>query len=285
MIAPHAVPQNILDIEFKLFGSLTVKQFSYIAGSLGVGLIFYFTLGALPLLEWPLILASVGLGLMLALVKINERTFDIWLSNYIFAVFTSQRSIYQKSTKRVDVLENLDDEIEKVEKDMKVHIEDSQFQTPTSFGSLPKSNILDLDENSQLSDIDDLFDSLDFGLAPSPKLQNPPAFNPVIPAVDYNAPVFNPVQKPFETFGLDQIKNSVAVPVQNPPSQSVPVSKPVNNSSIYSIKSNANAKVNIHSDQNRDLSMLKYFKNKFALKLEKARFDKASKNTNSNSVQ
>lgn len=159
MIAPHAVPQNILDVEFKLFGSLTVKQFSYIAGFAFAAVIFYFIFGSIPWLAWPLILVSIGLGLALALVKINQRPFDIWLTNYISAVMGSQRSIYKKTRKKVIVLDSLGDTPANAD------------NTKTDKLSTPKAqelnldivvedrrNVLDIEEAGRLRNLEDLFD-------------------------------------------------------------------------------------------------------------------------------
>jgi len=174
MIAPHAVPQNILDVEFKLFGSLTVKQFAYIAGSAFLAILIYFIFNSLPWLAWPLILASVGLGLALALVKINQRTFDIWLTNYITAVMGSQRSIYKKSRKTVDVLEGLQ-ELSKSSgiNDTKTKMEESLV---SELNLLPlaeeRRNKLDIDEETNLRNLKNLFESVNLPSVPvdtSPK--------------------------------------------------------------------------------------------------------------------
>lgn len=92
----HAVPQNIMEVEFKLFGSLTVKQFAYLAGGLMVGLSVYFL--PFPIaLRFVLIVISVVLGLFLSLVKINGQYSSIWLSNFIVAMFTSQERVWKKT--------------------------------------------------------------------------------------------------------------------------------------------------------------------------------------------
>ena len=161
MIAPHAVPQNILDVEFKLFGSLTVKQFSYIAGAAFVGLIFYFIFNSLPWLMWPLVLVCIGLGIALALVKINQRPFDVWLTNYIIAVLGSQRSIYHKSKKTVSVLDSLGDfrgigDEKTVLKTEPVRNSEVTF----TINDDDKRNILDIEESSKLGRLNELFNEI-----------------------------------------------------------------------------------------------------------------------------
>ncbi len=92
----HAVPQNIMDVEFKLFGALSVKQFGYLAGGLLIALSIYF----LPFpsaLRFVLIIIAVILGLFLSLVKINGQYSSIWLANFVVAMFTSQERVWKKT--------------------------------------------------------------------------------------------------------------------------------------------------------------------------------------------
>lgn len=92
----HAVPQNIMEVEFKLFGALSVRQFAYLAGSVLVALGIYFT--PIPgALRFVLIIISVVLGLFLSLIKINGQYSSVWLSNFIVAMFTSQERVWKKT--------------------------------------------------------------------------------------------------------------------------------------------------------------------------------------------
>jgi hypothetical protein len=98
----HAVPQNIMEVEFKLFGALTVRQFAYLAGGLLGGLMIYF----LPfpgLLRFALIIISVILGFFLSLVKINGQYSSVWLANFVVAMFTSQERVWKKTGIQPDV--------------------------------------------------------------------------------------------------------------------------------------------------------------------------------------
>ncbi len=83
----HLVPQNISSYEFRLVGDMTLKQFFQLAGGGAVGLIWY----NLPLpfiVKWPLILVSVGVGVMLAFVPVQGRSFSAWLLAFIRAVYS-----------------------------------------------------------------------------------------------------------------------------------------------------------------------------------------------------
>lgn len=68
------VPQFI-DVEDKIFGPLSFKQFLYIMGGAGLGYIFY-TFEFIPLFLRAIPIAlSVGLGLALAFYKVNGQPF------------------------------------------------------------------------------------------------------------------------------------------------------------------------------------------------------------------
>jgi len=99
----HSVPQNIMDVEFKLFGSLTVRQFANLAICIvSAVLVYFFNIPAF--IKWPIIILLVMLGLALALVKINGQSFGTWMGNFIVAMFTSQRKIWRKSPKVPEIL-------------------------------------------------------------------------------------------------------------------------------------------------------------------------------------
>lgn len=111
----HPVPQNIIDVEFKLFGSFTLKQFGKMLIGCLVGVIIY----ALPLLpiyiKVPLILASVGIGFLSAIVP----NFSIWLSGFLKALLISPRYVWIKENTPPELLVTKKDEEEK-EKNLSV---------------------------------------------------------------------------------------------------------------------------------------------------------------------
>lgn len=87
------VPQYI-EVEDKIFGPLTVKQFIYVAGSAGIVFILY---SFLPL--WITILLAtpiVALGLALAFYKINNRPFIYAVESAIKYAMTSRLYIWKK---------------------------------------------------------------------------------------------------------------------------------------------------------------------------------------------
>lgn len=66
----YQVPQ-FTDVEDKIFGPLTLKQFVYVAGSGGLAFLLW---RSLPfLIAAPLMLAAVGFGAALAFIQVNKK--------------------------------------------------------------------------------------------------------------------------------------------------------------------------------------------------------------------
>lgn len=85
----HAIPQNVLDVEFKLFTKFTLKEFAYLAIGVGLGgLILYLTVGGkIPgLIGIPFFILSSFAGIFLSLVPINDQPADKFIQNYIKAI-------------------------------------------------------------------------------------------------------------------------------------------------------------------------------------------------------
>ncbi len=87
------VPQFI-DIEDKIFGPLTFKQFVYLAGGIGI---CYLALRLLPFFFGALIsLPVAGLALALAFYKINEKPFIHTLEAFLRYHSKSKLYLWQK---------------------------------------------------------------------------------------------------------------------------------------------------------------------------------------------
>ena len=92
----HPIPQNVLDVEFKLFTKLTLKEFAYLAAGILAGSVFLLlnNQAGLPgIIAWPAFILLSGLGLFFALVPINDQGADEFVKNYFQAI--------QKPTQRV----------------------------------------------------------------------------------------------------------------------------------------------------------------------------------------
>lgn len=96
------VPQFI-EVEDKIFGPLTFKQFIYLAGGAGLAFTFYTTL---PKFISPiLILATLGFSVALAFYKVNDQNF-ISVLEASFKYFTSKKLfIWKKEPKKIKAQE------------------------------------------------------------------------------------------------------------------------------------------------------------------------------------
>lgn len=87
------VPQFI-EVEDKIFGPLTIKQFIYLAGGAGLSFVLYsvlgLILGAIP------ILAVIGFSVALAFYKFNGRTFVDMLESGFYYLISNKLYIWKK---------------------------------------------------------------------------------------------------------------------------------------------------------------------------------------------
>lgn len=99
----HPIPQNVLDVEFKLFTRFTLKEFAYLALGLGTGGIFiYFTVrGDIPgIVGIPIFVILAGIGSFLALVPINDQPADKAISNFFAAINRPTQRVWLNETLR-----------------------------------------------------------------------------------------------------------------------------------------------------------------------------------------
>lgn len=94
----HAVPQNIMDVEFKLIGDLTMRQFVYLLIFSGIAYGAYI-LNVPVLLKWPLILVSVVAGLGFAFLPVEDRGLDEWIVYFFQAVYNETQMVWRKEPK------------------------------------------------------------------------------------------------------------------------------------------------------------------------------------------
>jgi hypothetical protein len=92
-MAQYQVPQFI-EVEDKIFGPFTLKQFLYLAGGGGLCLIF-FTL--LPLwLAIPLMIPVAGFAVALAFYQVNGRPFIVAVEHAVSYFFGSKLYLWQQ---------------------------------------------------------------------------------------------------------------------------------------------------------------------------------------------
>jgi hypothetical protein len=96
----HAIPQNILDVEFKIFTKFTLKEFAYLAIGIGTGGIFLYLYAKnqIPaIIAIPIFIIFSGLGIFFALVPINDQPADQVLKNFISAIRKPTRRVWLDS--------------------------------------------------------------------------------------------------------------------------------------------------------------------------------------------
>lgn len=90
------VPQFI-EVEDKIFGPLTFKQFVYLAGAAGLSALAWLVL---PIyIAIPIVLAAVALGVSLAFLKINEKPFIDAMQAAFFYALKHKLYIWRKEEK------------------------------------------------------------------------------------------------------------------------------------------------------------------------------------------
>jgi len=90
----HAVPQNIMEVEFKLIGDLTMRQFAYLM--LFGGMAYLASISVIGVFKWPLVAINAILGFGLAFVPIQERGLDEWIVNFIRAIYSPTQRVWRK---------------------------------------------------------------------------------------------------------------------------------------------------------------------------------------------
>lgn len=90
----HAVPQNIMDVEFKIIGDLTMRQFIYLMvfGAMAYGAFA----GINNFFKWPLVIVLVLTGIGFAFVPLQERGLDEWFINFFKSMYSPTQRIWKK---------------------------------------------------------------------------------------------------------------------------------------------------------------------------------------------
>jgi cellulose synthase/poly-beta-1,6-N-acetylglucosamine synthase-like glycosyltransferase len=95
----YQVPQFI-EVEDKLFGPLTLKQFIYLAGGAGLAVVFYLLIKPL-FLSFIFIAPVIGFACALAFLRINNRPFISVLESAFMFVINPKLYIWKHEQKPV----------------------------------------------------------------------------------------------------------------------------------------------------------------------------------------
>jgi len=136
----HPIPQQISSYEFRLIGSMTLRQFFKLAGGAILAFIFYSSHFPL-LIKWPLVLGSAGFGIALAFVPVNERPLETYIITFFKAIFSPTIYLWQKQLARLDLLETSFKEDEEEEEEEEF-ITSKTPQLKEFLASLPKKESL-----------------------------------------------------------------------------------------------------------------------------------------------
>lgn len=96
----HPVPQDITGFKFKLVGDMTLKQFGELAFGAIIAYLFYAT-GWPGFIKMPLTIMFGLLGFALAFLPIQERPLDLWIVNFLKAIYRPTLYVWQKGSEPV----------------------------------------------------------------------------------------------------------------------------------------------------------------------------------------
>jgi hypothetical protein len=100
----HPIPQDVTGFQFKLIGTMTVKQFGYVASGVVMAVILYYlplnsAFGILlKVLFVPLFGAS---GVIIAFVPLEGRPIDVMTTNFVKALFSPNQYIYHRQGRKL----------------------------------------------------------------------------------------------------------------------------------------------------------------------------------------
>lgn len=96
----HPIPQDVTGFQFKLIGSMTIKQFAYVAFGVILAVILYY----LPLSGFFGVLVKMifiplfgGSGFLIAFLPVEGRPVDVMVGNFLKALVSPNQFIYHKT--------------------------------------------------------------------------------------------------------------------------------------------------------------------------------------------
>jgi hypothetical protein len=99
----HPVPQNIMGVEFQLIGSMTIRQFGYVAA--GAVIAWLSLTSPLPFfIKWALVIGAGLTGLALAFLPVNDIPLDRWVTIFFNAINSPTKRIWRKESLFLDFL-------------------------------------------------------------------------------------------------------------------------------------------------------------------------------------
>lgn len=98
----HPIPQDVTGFQFKLVGSMTVKQFGFVASGVILAVVLYYMPFPGPVLlagfaKFFLIPLVGGSGFAIAFLPIEGRPIDVMTVNFAKAIFSPNQYVYHKA--------------------------------------------------------------------------------------------------------------------------------------------------------------------------------------------
>jgi len=226
----HPVPQNIAEFKFKLFGSLTAKQFFTLIVPLSLAALIFFS-GLPVIIRLPLSLVIGIFAFFIALVPINGQSFDKWAVAFIKAVLSPTQRIWIKDKQIPDFLSVI---IKPpiVEEKMPEEVKAQKKEKLIAYlKTLPKDSAspLDVKEQAALSEIDYTAEIPVQAVSPPPveSTQQPPI---IWPAHDVSATI----SKSYK-ISVQELKSKVGtkkISVSLPTHPAIHVTEPIKRADI-----------------------------------------------------
>jgi len=92
----HPIPQNFMDVEFKIVGEFTVRQFTYLCAT-GFPMYLIFSSPIQSFIKTVLLIILGILGFLLVFVPIDDRSMDVWIVNFFKSVYSHNRRVWRKT--------------------------------------------------------------------------------------------------------------------------------------------------------------------------------------------
>lgn len=100
----HPIPQDVTGFQFKLIGTMTVKQFGFVASGVVMAVILYYLPLNTPfsLMIKLLLIPMLGAGgVVIAFVPIDGRPIDVMATNFVKALFAPNQYLYQRQGRKL----------------------------------------------------------------------------------------------------------------------------------------------------------------------------------------
>ena len=96
----HSVPQNIMSVEFKIIGDMSMKQFAFIAIPACIGFIMFIA-HVSNYITIPLTGIFLLLGVLIAFIPIDDRPLDEWITNFLITIKKPTQRIWMRESSTI----------------------------------------------------------------------------------------------------------------------------------------------------------------------------------------